>query len=157
MIGRAIDISSTSKFPVGDLSNFTRYTFTFRGIDFVSMEALLQGLKFEGLEKQNKVFRLVGVEAKRKGRKRKWFLDQTLYWQGKPMRRDSDEYRTLVEEAFNALSANKDFRKALLATGGKTLYHTMGKSDPTRTVLTEEEFCGILTDIRRKINERNET
>ena len=156
LIGRAIDISSTSKFPVGDLSNFTPYTFTFRGIDFVSMEALLQGLKFEGLEKQNKVFRLVGVEAKRKGRKRKWFLDQTLYWQGKPMRRDSDEYRTLVEEAFNALSANKDFRKALLATGGKTLYHTMGESDPTRTVLTEEEFCGILTDIRRRSNGRNE-
>ena len=156
MTGRAIDISSTSRFRSGDLSNFTPYAFIFRGIDFVSMEALLQGLKFEGLEKQNKVFRLVGVEAKRKGRKRKWFLDQTLYWQGKPMRRDSVEYRTLVEEAFNALSANKDFRKALLATGGKTLYHTMGKSDPTRTVLTEEEFCGILTDIRRRINERDE-
>lgn len=25
------------------------YAFTFRGIDFVSMEALLQGLKFEGV------------------------------------------------------------------------------------------------------------
>lgn len=121
------------------------------------MEALLQGLKFEGVEEQNEVFRLVGVEAKRKGRKRKWFLDQTLYWQGKPMRRDSDEYRTLVEDAFNALSANKDFRKALLATGGKTLYHTMGESDPAKTVLTEEEFCGILTDIRKRINVRDET
>ena len=42
LIGRAIDISSKSKFPAGDLSNFTPYTFTFRGIDFVSMEALLQ-------------------------------------------------------------------------------------------------------------------
>lgn len=157
LIGRAIDISSKSGFPAGNLSNFAPYTFTFRGIDFVSMEALLQGLKFEGVEKQNKVFQLVGVEAKREGRKCKWFLDQTLYWQGKPMKRDSDEYRSLVEEAFNALSANKDFRKALLATGGKTLYHTIGESDPTRTVLTEEEFCGILTDIRKRINGRDET
>ena len=155
LAGKAIDISSTSKFPVGDLSNFTPYAFTFRGIDFVSIEALLQGLKFAGIETQNKVFRLVGVKAKRKGRKSKWFLDQTLYWQGKPMKRDSDEYRALIEEAFNALSANKDFRKALLATGDKTLYHTMGESDPTRTVLTEDEFCSILTDIRRRLNGGN--
>ena len=156
LIGRAIDISSTSKFPAGDLSNFTPYTFTFRGIDFVYMEALLQGLKFEGVEKQNKVFRLVGVEAKRKGRECKWFLDQTLYWQGKPMKRDSDEYRSLVEEAFNALSANKDCQKALLATGDKTLYHTMGEQAPTKTVLTEEEFSGILTNIRSRLNGKNE-
>ena len=37
------------------------YAFTFRGIDFVSMEALLQGLKSEGVEEQNEAFRLVGV------------------------------------------------------------------------------------------------
>lgn len=156
LVGKAIDISSKSKFPAGDLSNFTPYAFTFRGIDFVSMEALLQGLKFEGVEEQNKVFRLVGVEAKRKGRNRKWFLDQTLYWQGKPMKRESEEYRSLVEDAFNALSANKDFRRALLATVDKTLYHTMGESDPTRTVLTENEFCGILTNIRRRLNGGND-
>lgn len=33
----------------------------------------------------------------------------------------------------------------------KTLYHTMGKSDPTRTILTEEEFCEILTEIRKNL------
>ena len=98
----------------------------------------------------------MGVETKRKGRECKWFLDQTLYWQGKPMKRDSDEYRSLVEEAFNALSANKDFQKALLATGDKTLYHTMGEQAPTKTVLTEEEFSGILTNIRSRLNGKNE-
>ena len=61
LTGRAIDISSTSRFPSGDLSNFTPYAFIFRGIDFVSMEALLQGLKSEGVEEQNEAFRLVGV------------------------------------------------------------------------------------------------
>ena len=50
LIGKAIDISSTSKFPAGYLSNFTPYKFTFRGFDFTSMESLLQGLKFEGVE-----------------------------------------------------------------------------------------------------------
>ena len=151
LIGKAIDISSTSKFPAGYLSNFTPYTFTFRGIEFTSMESLLQGLKFEGVETQNSVFQRVGVKAKLRGKKRKWYLDQRLYWQGIPMKRDSKEYQSLVKEAFEALSQNTNFQKALLATGEKTLYHTMGKTDPTRTILTEEEFCEILTDIRKKL------
>ena len=67
------------------------------------------------------------------------------------MKRDSTEYQSLVKEAFEALSQNTNFQKALLATGDKTLYHTMGKTDQTRTILTEEEFCEILTDIRKKL------
>lgn len=154
LIGKAIDISSTSKYPSGYLSNFTSYTFTFRGIEFTSMESLLQGLKFEGVETQNSVFQRVGVKAKLRGKKRKWYLNQTLYWQGVPMKRDSAEYRAIVEEAYEALSQNKDFQKALLATGEKTLYHTMGKSDPTRTILTEEEFCEILTKVRTALKKK---
>lgn len=151
LIGKAIDISSTSKYPAGYLSNFTPYNFTFRGIEFTSMESLLQGLKFEGVETQNSVFQRVGAKAKMRGKKRKWYINQTLYWQGAPMKRDSAEYRALLTEAFEALSQNKDFQNALLATGDKTLYHTMGKSDPTRTILTEEEFCEILTNVRTNI------
>lgn len=154
LIGKAIDISSTSKFPAAYLSNFTPYTFTFRGIEFTSMESLLQGLKFEGVETQNSVFQRVGVKAKLRGKKRKWYLDQTLYWQGTPMKRDSEEYKNIVHEAFYALAENIDFQQTLLATGNKRLYHTMGKSDPTRTILTEEEFCGILTEVRTSLRER---
>lgn len=154
LIGKAIDISSTSKYPSGYLSNFTPYTFTFRGIEFTSMESLLQGLKFEGVETQNRVFQRVGVKAKLRSKKRKWYLEQTLYWQGVQMKRDSAEYRAIVEEAYEALSQNKDFQKALLATGEKTLYHTMGKSDPTRTILTEEEFCEILTNVRTALKKK---
>lgn len=47
-----------------------------------------------------------------------------------------------------------DFQKALLATSDKTLYHTMGKSDPTRTILTEEEFCELLTKIRTALKKK---
>ena len=154
LIGKAIDISSTSKFPAGYLSNFTPYKFTFRGFDFTSMESLLQGLKFEGVETQNSVFQRVGVKAKLRGKKRKWYPDQTLYWQGTPMKRDSEEYKNIVREAFYALAENIDFQQTLLATGDKRLYHTMGKSDPTRTILTEEEFCGILTEVRTSLKER---
>ena len=154
LIGKAIDISSTSKFPAGYLSNFTPYKFTFCGFVFPSMVSPLQGLKFEGVETQNSVFQRVGVKAKLRGKKRKWYLDQTLYWQGTPMKRDSEEYKNIVREAFYALAENIDFQQTLLATGDKRLYHTMGKSDPTRTILTEEEFCGILTEVRTSLKER---
>ena len=118
------------------------------------MESLLQGLKFETVETQNGVFERVGVKAKLRGKKRKWYLDQTLYWQGTPMKRVSEEYKNIVREAFYALAENIDFQQTLLATGDKRLYHTMGKSDPTRTILTEEEFCGILTEVRTSLKER---
>lgn len=152
----AVDISSKSGYPAGMLSNFTPYTFTFRGREFCSIESLLQGLKFETPEKQDKIFKLVGKDAKRKGKECKWYLDQTLYWQGTRMKRDSAEYMAFVKEAFDALSENKDFQKTLLSTGNKTLCHTIGESDPTRTVLTEKEFCDILTDIRTRLQNNME-
>lgn len=151
IIGQAVDISSDGRYPGAMLSNFTPYEFTFRGKRFLSMESLLQGLKFETVETQNGVFERVGVKAKLRGKKRKWYLDQTLYWQGTPMKRDSEEYKNIVCEAFYALAENIDFQKTLLATGNKRLYHTMGKSDPTRTILTEDEFCEILTNLRKKL------
>ena len=151
IIGKAVDISSDGRYPGAMLSNFTPYEFTFRGKRFLSMESLLQGLKFETVETQNGVFERVGVKAKLRGKKRKWYLDQTLYWQGTPMKRDSEEYKNIVCEAFYALAENIDFQKTLLATGNKHLYHTMGKSDPTRTILTEDEFCEILTNLRKKL------
>ena len=154
MIGKAVDISSDGRYPGAMLSNFTPYEFTFRRKRFLSMESLLQGLKFETVETQNGVFERVGVKAKLRGKKRKWYLDQTLYWQGTPMKRDSKEYKNIVREAFYALAENIDFQQTLLATGSKRLYHTMGKSDPTRTILTEAEFCSILTEIRNELQKK---
>lgn len=151
-LGKAIDIGSGEAYPGGVLSNFTPYSFYFRGFHCASMEGLLQGLKFENAEKQARIFEMVGKQAKFKGKKRKWWLDQTLYWQGQPIARKSEEFHMLVIEAFNALATNKDFKNALLATGNKRLYHTMGKNDPTKTILTEQEFCQILTELRSRLN-----
>ena len=150
---KAVDIGSNGEWPGAMLSNFAPHAFTFRGIRFACMERLLQGLKFAGEEKQAKIFGMEGKQAKRKGKKRKWWLDQTLYWQGHPMGRTSAEYASLVREAFDALSENSGFREALLATGGKRLYHTMGKTDPAKTVLTEGEFCALLGALRARIRQ----
>lgn len=150
-LGLAIDISSSMAYPAGALSNFTHFEFSFRGFHVASMEGLLQGLKFSDAKKQADIFQLIGVKAKRKGAKSKWKDTQTIYWQGVAMARESDEYKALLREAYDALATNAEFRAALLATGRKRLFHTMGKTDPKKTVLTEKEFCKLLTDVRSRL------
>lgn len=43
---------------------------------------------------------------------------------------------------------NEFFRTALISTRGKALYHSQGEQDPYKTILTEEDFCGKLTELR---------
>ena len=35
------------------------------------------------------------------------------------------------------------------------LYHSSGKSNPFKTILTEQEFCQILTDLRDNYDRRD--
>jgi len=41
------------------------------------------------------------------------------------------------------------FIEALKATGSKRIYHTIGKTDPTETILTDKELYTILTELRK--------
>ena len=146
-----MDIGSGTGFPSAALSNFTPHPFVFDGVECNSMEGLLQSFKFSNPEMQKEVCKLVGRQAKFKGKKKKWFKTQTLYWQGQEFKRDSDEYQELLDRAFDALATNEGFKKALLATGNATLTHTIGKTKQSETVLTRNEFCSRLTKIRNKL------
>jgi predicted NAD-dependent protein-ADP-ribosyltransferase YbiA (DUF1768 family) len=146
-----MDIGSGTGFPSAALSNFTPHPFVFDGVECNSMEGLLQSFKFSNPEMQKEVCKLVGRQAKFKGKKKKWFKTQTLYWQGQEFKRDSDEYQELLDRAFDALATNEGFKKALLATGNATLAHTIGKTKQSETVLTRNEFCSRLTKIRNKL------
>ena len=146
-----MDIGSGSGFPSAALSNFAPHPFIMDGILCNSMEGFLQSLKFEDPEMQKNVCLLVGKAAKFKGKKKKWWKTQTLHWQGQAFKRDSDEYQDLLDRAFEALSMNSSFRKALLATGDAVLTHSIGKTKITETVLTRSEFCSRLMKIRREL------
>lgn len=146
-----MDIGSGSGFPSAALSNFAPHPFIMDGILCNSMEGFLQSLKFEDPEMQKNVCLLVGKAAKFKGKKKKWWKTQTLHWQGQTFKRDSDEYQDLLDRAFEALSMNSSFRKALLATGDAVLTHSIGKTKITETVLTRSEFCSRLMKIRREL------
>lgn len=151
-----MDIRSGNGFPAGALSNFALHPFVIDGVQCNSMEGFLQSLKFKDPEMQKQICLLVGKAAKFKGKEKKWWRDQTLYWKGKEIKRDSDEYQELLDRAFWALAENISFQKALLATGDAVLTHSLGKTDMTHTVLTRSEFCSRLMTIREKLKHRDE-
>lgn len=146
-----MDIGSGSGWPSSALSNFAPHPFEIDGVKCNSMEGFLQSLKFKDPEMQKEVCLLVGKAAKFKGKKKKWWREQTLYWQGVAFSRDSDDYQWLLDRAFNALAENTSFQKALLATGEAVLTHSIGKTKSQETVLTRNEFCSRLMVIRNRL------
>jgi predicted NAD-dependent protein-ADP-ribosyltransferase YbiA (DUF1768 family) len=152
-----MDIKSRSGYPASALSNFAPHHFEIDGIKCNSMEGFLQSLKFDKPHIQIEVCKLVGKEAKFRGKKRNkaWKRVQKLWWQGKEYERRSREYQQLLDRAYEAITQNPGFRKALLATGNAVITHSIGNSNPSDTVLTEAEFCSRLMNIKRKLNNKN--
>lgn len=147
-----MDIKSGKAYPAGALSNFAPHPFVFRGHEVNSMEGFLQGLKFKSAEMQLEIFKKVGVGAKRAGAKKNWQTTQTLWYQGEPIKRESNEYQSILDEAYNAMfDQNEKARKALMATQNAVLKHSIGRTNQNETVLTVREFCGRLMNIRDRI------
>ena len=146
-----MDIGSSKGWPSSSLSNFAPHPFIIDNIECASMEGFLQSLKFKSPEMQIEVCKLIGKAAKFKGKKKKWWRDQTLYWQGESIKRDSEEYQELLKRAYDALFENESFRRALEATKGAILTHSIGNNDIHRTVLTEREFISQLNRLRKKL------
>ena len=143
-----MDIGSGRGYPESALSNFSPHEFTIDGVKCASIEGFLQSLKFKDVAMQEHVCSLVGKAAKFKGKKKKWWREQVLYWRCVPINRHSEYYQDLLNRAFWELMKNASFKKALLATGNATLTHSIVKSNEKETVLTEREFCNRLTNMR---------
>ena len=148
-----MDIGSGKEYPSNALSNFSPHPFVFDGVEVNSMEGLLQALKFKNFDMQIEVCKLVGKAAKFRGKQKKWYTTQKLYWNSVEYDRSSKEYQDLLDRAFNALSENSSFQKALLASGKSTLTHEIGKSKENETVLTKREFISRLNKIRDRLND----
>lgn len=146
-----MDIGSGYGYPSAALSNFAPHPFTIDGIQCNSMEGFLQSLKFKDEEMQKAVCLLVGKAAKFRGRNKNWKKTQILYWKGQEIKRDSQEYQDLLDRAYEALSQNIGFQKALLATKDAVLTHSIGRTNPNETVLTRAEFCSRLMKIRERL------
>ena len=152
-----LDIRSNGLYPSNVLSNMCSNGFRLDGMVCGSMEGFLQSLKRKELDKQRQICSMRGGNA-RKMSVTSWQTDQIVWWKGKAIDRQSGEFTALVRKAYNAMFEQSErFRTALMATRGMILYHTKGKSNPYKTILTEQEFCSILTELRENHDHRNKT
>lgn len=137
-----MDIGSNDNYPGCALSNFAGHRFVIDEIQCNSMEGFLQSLKFKSEDIQKEVCLLIGKAAKFKGKKKKWWRTQTLFWKGKEIKRSSVEYSELIHRAYACMTEQSDsFRRAIKAAGKDAVFtHSIGKDDEHRTVLTRKEF-----------------
>lgn len=144
------DIGSENEDVFGKLSNFTSFAFEIDNVKCMSMEGFLQSLKFEDIETQEQICALKGFDAKRKGSARNlyWKAKKGLWWRGIFFPRDSQEYQELLNRAYAELFKNEDFKRCLKETGDAIFTHKIGKRDIFETVLTEEEFCVRLQNLK---------
>ncbi|MDO8551643.1 MAG: hypothetical protein Q7S03_03125 [bacterium] len=149
-----MEIGAGMGYPESALSNFAPHPFVLGGVQCASMEGFLQSLKFSNPEMQRYVCTLVGRAAKFKGKPKRWWLTQKLHWQGREIDRHSQEYQDLLDRAFAALAQVPGFQRALFATNKAVLEHSIGKSDPHRTVLTQNEFISRLNRIRKELRRK---
>jgi len=144
-----IDIGSKTKYPGNELSNFARHPFPVDGVWCESMEGFLQSLKTSNEDTQLHIRILAGYEAKKAGsRYHTWKMHQKLYWRGKEIDRQSQEYQDLLDKAYEGLYKNTGFIKALEASGTEVLDHSIGKGNAYDTVLTIGEFLSRLNSLR---------
>lgn len=147
-IGRGLDIWSTGKYPCNVLSNLYGNAFEINGVKCASMEGFLQSLKYQDANRQREICSMKGKEAK-KMTTTTWQKDQIVWWQGAEIHRQGEDFQQLVRRAYKMMfEQNERFRTALMATRGKTLYHSRGSNNSWSTILTRDELCTILMELR---------
>ena len=153
--GKAVDIWSKSDYPADVLSNLCSNGFRFDGMVCGSMEGFLQSLKQKDKDKQRQICSMKGKNAKKMA-STGWQTDQIVWWKGVAIDRQSEEYGQLVRRAYQEMfEQNERFRTALMSTRGQILYHSRGESNPFKTILTEDELCTILTELRDNYDKRD--
>ena len=150
-----LDIRSNGLYPSNVLSNLCSNGFRFEGMVCGSMEGFLQSLKQKERDKQRQICSMKGGNA-RKHSVTSWQTDQIVWWKGVAIDRQSDEYQKLLRRAYQTMfDQSERFRAALMQTRGITLTHSSGEKNPYKTILTEQEFCQILTDMRDNYDKRD--
>lgn len=151
---KAVDIWSKSAYPADVLSNLCSNGFVFEGMECTSMEGFLQALKHKDVDKQKQICSMAGKDAKNNSTTR-WQTEQIVWWKGSKIDRQSEDFLVLVKRAYQAMFEQSEcFRSALMTTRGRRLFHSRGVENPYKTILTESEFCSILTEIRDAYDKR---
>ena len=154
-VTNTLDIRSNGLYPSNVLSKLCSNGFRLDGILCGSMEGFLQSLKHKEKDKQLQICSMKGGNA-RKHSVTSWQTDQIVWWKGQAIDRQSEEYQKLLRRAYQAMfDQSERFRSALMSTRGITLIHSSGVKNPFKTIITEQEFCQILTEMRDNYDNRD--
>ena len=123
------------------LSNLFPYSFKFKGKKLSCIENFFQGIKFKDKKMQNYIFNYYGTQCVhiKAASNYNWKETGIVYWQGKPIKRDSNEYKLLIDELYISAIQNPIYRKALLNCN-KPIIHSIGKNEKNETLFTRYEF-----------------
>ena len=140
------------------LSNLFPIRFKFKGKTVNSIEGVFQGIKYKDVKMQNLILKYSGIDAyhtRAANTINPWTDTGILYWQGKAMKRDSNEYQIFIDELYLSASKNPIYKQALLATKDLYLLHHIGRENIKKTVLTRYEFELRLNSLREYIRNKN--
>ena len=149
-----IDVAFNSSKPLSKLlSNLYPYNFKVNNLSFGSIEGFFQGIKFKDITLQNEVFKMSGLEACaiKGASEQNWQDSGVVYFQGMPIKRDSDIYENLVDLIYVCALTNPFYRQAL-KNCKKTILHLMGKDNSNETVFTRYEFEKQLNCLKDFVN-----
>ena len=135
------------------LSNLFPYEFTFKRHKLNSIECFFQGIKFKDKDLQKKLFKYSGKEALvlQKASNYNWKETGIIYWQGKPINRDSKDYDRLIDELYISAIQNEFYRNAI-KNCNLPIIHAMGEIDKKDTVFTRYEFEFMLNCLHDFLN-----
>lgn len=136
------------------LSNLFHYEFEFRGKKLHSIESFFQGIKFKDKNIQDLIFEYSGMDSNciKVASDYDWTENGIVYWQGEPIKRDSEEYDNIVDELYISAIQNPLYR-GVLKNCNKDIIHSMGAENKSETVFTRYEFekqLNCLKDFLRK-------
>ena len=140
------------------LSNLYPIAFKFRGKKVNSIEGVLQGIKYKDKKMQNLILKYSGLDAyhtRAANTNDFWGNDGFLYWQGRPIKRGSNDYQVFLDELYLSASKNPIYKKSLLSTGDLYLLHHIGGEDVSLTVLTRYEYEVRVNSLREYLKQKN--
>lgn len=123
------------------LSNLFPYKFKFRGKKLDSIENFFQGIKFKDKKIQDYIFTYYGTQAVhiKAASNYNWKETGIIYWQGRPIKRDSKEYDLLIDELYISAIQNPIYR-GILSKCDKPIIHSIGEKEKEETTFTRYEF-----------------
>lgn len=144
----------------GVLSNFFPHKFLFYTSEqdktnCLSMESFIQSLRVKDATLQKYICENYSgdIASRLKASLPDWRKDGLVYWNGKAIVRESDEYTALITTAYDSLfEGNPVFRELVLPSfKGKILIHSIGGTSKAETLLTEQEFLYQLNRLIAKV------